>query len=202
MEPDYLDSYKEMELPNGHFVIQGIELDPNGQRVNYWCFPQHPGSFLLFLPNSFISKPIPANEILHIFETDRAEQHRGVTPFHAVINKFKDFDDFNDATLMRQKIAACFAGFIHDIDAPDSIGRTDKEEELENIESGMLAKLPVGKSITFSQPPDSGDYPAYATILIRELASGLGITYEALSWIIANLTFRAQEWPNLNFGQK
>jgi len=199
IEPDYLDSNKEMALPHGNYIIQGIEYDGNGQRINYWCFPQHPGSFLLFLPNSFISQPIPSHEILHIYDMERAEQNRGVTPFHSTLSLFKDFDDFSDAVLMLQKISACFAGFIHDIDAPDTVGRTDPEEEFENLESGMLVKLPTGKSITFNQPPGSGDYPTYSTILMRQLASGLGITYEALSSDYSNATFSSARMAELQF---
>ena len=43
LEPDHLDSMKTSELPDGGFIVQGIEFDALGRRRAYWLFPTHPG---------------------------------------------------------------------------------------------------------------------------------------------------------------
>ena len=74
---------------------------------------QHPGC--LTLTNwqaGFISKPIPAESVLHVYKKDRPGQVRGVTWLAPVILKLRDLDEYEDAELVRKKIEACFAAFV------------------------------------------------------------------------------------------
>jgi lambda family phage portal protein len=43
LEADHLDSWKNEDLPDGGFILQGIEFDPIGRRRAYWLFSRHPG---------------------------------------------------------------------------------------------------------------------------------------------------------------
>jgi capsid protein len=51
--------------------------------------------------------------VRHIFKVKRAGQARGPSWFGPVILRMKDLDEFEDATLMKQKVAAC-SGRAHD----------------------------------------------------------------------------------------
>jgi capsid protein len=74
LEPDMLDAYKTITLPNGGKIVQGVEFDAIGTRVAYWLFPKHPGAILMQSIGSMFpaSKRIPASEIIHGFMTKAA----------------------------------------------------------------------------------------------------------------------------------
>jgi capsid protein len=44
LEPDWLNTNIEGQLPNGNFALQGVEFDLRGKRVAYHIFDQHPGA--------------------------------------------------------------------------------------------------------------------------------------------------------------
>jgi lambda family phage portal protein len=111
LEPDFIDSTKDGPVANnGGYMVQGVQFDPIGRLVGYWLYSQHPGSYSGI---AYESRLVPASEIAHIFRTDRPGQARGVTWFAPVILKMRDLADYADAQLVRQKVAACFAAFIH-----------------------------------------------------------------------------------------
>jgi hypothetical protein len=109
LEPDHLDNGKTEDMADGGYILQGIEFDALGRRRAYWLFPVHPGETR---GRSLASRPVPARQVLHLFERLRPGQVRGVPWFAPVILKLRDLDDYDDAELMRKKIEACFAAFV------------------------------------------------------------------------------------------
>lgn len=181
LEPDYLDTSKHaMAGVAGGTIIYGVEFDAIGRRVAYWLFDNHPGSSLVA---GTASRRIPASEIIHAFDLERAGQDRGVPWLAAAIVALKDFDDFEDATLMRQKIAACFAAFVTDQDGSGTaaLGEADAADPLiETLEPGMIQRLPIGKDVKFGNPPTTTE-DGFSSRTLRRIASAIGITYEDLT---------------------
>lgn len=197
IEPDFLDTTKSLALPNGGRIIQGVEFDPVGYRVAYWLFRNHPGSSLR--PGGSIfsqSYRVPAESVCHIAKLGRPGQVRAVTWFAPVLLRFKDFDEFEDATLMKQKIAACLAVITSDVDgtAPPlgaSGGISGTDETIDTIEPGMIMNVPPGRRVDVVQPPSVGEYADYTRVSLHAIASGLGVTYEDLTGDYQNLPFSA-----------
>lgn len=180
LEADFLDNTILNTRPNknGNFVIQGIEFDGNGKRVGYHIYQSHPGS-VDHIYNSLESTFIPAKEILHIYRAERPGQVRGVPWASPVMIRVKDLDDFEDAQLMRQKVAACFTAFVHDISA--DVDCDDESDLGEKIEPALIEQLPPGKTITFADPPGVENYKEYTSSQLRAVAAGIGISYEELT---------------------
>ncbi len=202
LEADYLDSGKDgMKGPAGGQIIQGVEFDMIGRRVAYWLFDAHPGSGF----SSGISRRIPASEILHIFYAERVGQVRGISWYAPVIAPLKDFDEFEDASLMRQKIAACFAAFVSDQDGSGTaIGEQSAANPLvETLEPGMIVQLPDGKQVTFGNPPNTVD-DKFTERTLRRIAAGLGVTYEDMTGDYSQSNFssarmaRLAHWGNVH----
>lgn len=189
LEPDYLDTTRWQPQPgtNGHRIIDGIELDALGRVAGYWLYREHPGDAGVF--GSHESRFVPASEILHIFQRQRAGQLRGVPFPHAAIIRLRDLDEVYDVQLVRIKIAACFAALVHDIDASRLGEGADEEAEREKVEPGMLWHLPPGKNVTFGSPPQVGDFPAFSVQVLRGIAAAYGITYEQLSGDYSGVNF-------------
>jgi lambda family phage portal protein len=103
--------------------------------------------------------------------------------------RLKDFDDYEDAELVRQKIAACFAVFVEDADPSSAPGGGGSSETLERVEPGIIEHLPPGKRMTFASPPVTQNYDNYSRKILQAIAAGYGITYEAMTGDLSNVNF-------------
>lgn len=194
LEPDYLDSTKDADLANGNYIKGGIEFNARGRPVAYHLYEEHPGDVSGFR-NSFNSNRIPAADIIHAFNPKRAGQSRGYPWVAAAIKKLKDFDDYEDAQLVRQKIAACFAAFVYDMQGAsnpttglDSEGNP-AESDLDYLNPGTIQTLPPGKDIKFPSPPPVQNYDEYTVSILRACAAAWGISYESLTGDYSKVNF-------------
>lgn len=182
LEPDYIDTGKDGINGESGPIIQGVEFDKRGRRVAYWLFEQHPGSGL---PFGAVSRRVTADSVLHVFDQDRAGQVRGTSWFAPVDVRLHEFDEFEDATLMKQKIAACMAAFVTDMDGTNGalgVASTDANNRpIDSLEPGMILNLPAGKQIEIASPPAATDHQSYSATALRGVAAGLGVTYEDLT---------------------
>jgi lambda family phage portal protein len=187
LEPDYLDTSRT-SITGGGRIINGIELDALGKRAAYWLFREHPGAASL---SSLASVRVPAESVLHVYRQDRASQMRGASWFAPVLLKFKDFDDFDDATLMKQKVAACLSVITTDTDGTAApLGTVDPESPtIDSLEPGGILNLAPGREVQVVQPPSVREYPDYVRTTLRAIATGLGVSYEDLTGDYSDVNF-------------
>jgi lambda family phage portal protein len=192
LEPDFLDTTKHgLTLPNGGRIIYGVEFSPIGERVAYWLYPEHPGNSAF--PTG-MSRRIPADGVLHVFKPARPGAVRAGSWFAPVLLRFKDFDEYEDATLMKQKIAACLAVITSDVDGTgQSLGTADDSgtPAIDSLEPGAILNVAAGRSVEVVQPPSVTDYPEFTKVTLRAIATGLGVTYEDLTGDYSNMPFSA-----------
>jgi lambda family phage portal protein len=192
LEPDFLDVSRDVVRQDGSRIVGGIEFNAFGRRVAYWLFPEHPGeNFATFAAST--SRPVPAENVLHLFRVERPGQVRGVPWGASAIVRLRDFDEYEDASLMRQKIAACFAVFVHDADSspPGALDGVDdaNKPSIERVYPGMIERLEPGKQVTFGAPPGVEGHDVYSRNVLRSIAAGFGTTYEAITG----------DWSNVNY---
>ena len=187
LEPDFLDSSKDGPLGNGNTCYQGVELDALGRRVAYWLFDDHPGD--LTRMRSLTSRRVSAADVIHVFRQDRPGQVRGVPWGAPVIIRMRDFADYEDAQILRQKIAACFAVFVHDDEGGDTGPVGAAAPPLEEIGPGIVEHLPPGRDVRFATPPGVDGYADFSRFTLAAVAVGYGITYEALTGDLGNVNF-------------
>lgn len=192
LEPDYLDTSKHgITGPTGGPVIYGVEFDGIGRRVAYYLFRDHPGNAVT---SSAASVRVPADGVLHVFDAERPGQVRGVTWFARVLLAMKDFDDYVDAQLMKQKVAACLAVFVTDPDGTTApLGTADDTTTpgVDSLEPGGVHNMPAGRSVTVVDPPTVGEYRDFCEVSLRAIAAGLQVPYEDLTGDYTNLPFSA-----------
>lgn len=202
LEPDYIDTSREgVNADNKNTIIQGVEFDSRGRRVAYWMHETHPGEVLFISTsrNLYASKRVSAEDILHVHRADRAGQVRGVTWFAPVVIRLRDFDEYEDARLMREKIAACFTAFVSDSDTPEATGSAKAAELTERLEPAAIEFLPPGKTVTFANPPNVQGYNEYASVVLHAIAVGLGIPYESLTGDFAQVNFTSGKMARSEF---
>jgi lambda family phage portal protein len=174
LEPDYLDSTRNGLLANGRY-ISGIELDQIGNRKAYWLFPDHPGAIAA---QGMIPVPIPAENIIHVFRQDRPGQQHGASWFAPVIMSMRDFAEYQDGQLLRQKIAGAFAVFRIGMEGLEGDDEYDPDSRSDFIEPGMIEDLPSGADVKFAAPPAVEGYADFAKISVRTFATGLNLPYD------------------------
>ena len=201
LESDFLATSIHTNSENNNQIIQGIEYDNTGKRVAYHLYEDHPGnsgmqSFLS--TNRFNIVRIPAEDISHVYREDRPGQIRGVPWLAPVMIRLKNFGDFEDAQLMRQKIAACFSVFIVDADQSGELS-TEEQEDLSSIEPGSIEYLGSGKDVRFANPPGVENYKEYISSQLHAIAVGVGVSYEALAGDLSEVNFSSARMGWLEF---
>jgi len=202
LEPDFIDSSKDGYEKNGTTLIQGIEFDQLGRRVAYWLHRTHPGDRAAWRRGDSVR--VPAGEIYHLFEQDRPGQARGVPRASSVIMRLRNFDEYEDAQLQKQIIAACFAAFVVDATGTNgdpSPSSSSSGTAIDSIESGTIETLPPGKDIRFSEPPTVEGYGDYASQVLHAVAAGYGVPYEMLTGDFSRVNYSSARMSMLRFGR-
>jgi len=197
LEGDHLDENYSATLSNGNSIRMGIEFDGDGKRAAYHLWPEHPGESYGF-SKSMTRVRVPAKEICHIYRPTRPGQIRGTSWLASVIVKLHEFDQYDDAELVRKKGAAMFGGFI--TEPPGSTENTlsfgnpeetdSSNRDIVPLEPGLFQKLPPGMSVTFSQPADvGGNYERWVKQQLRSIARGIGTTYEKITGDLTEVNY-------------
>lgn len=206
LEPDHLDSTRTQRLRDGGAIVQGVEFDPIGRRRAYWLFRDHPGNTTLPVGTSrFESVRVPASSVLHVFRPERIGQTRGVPIGAAAIVKLREVADAQDAHLVRQKIAACFVGFVHSADPetsgfakPTSSGELPEDDK---FEPGLFQHLPFGTEIKFGNPPTVEGFREFVELDLMAVASAFGVSYESLTGDFSRVNFHSGRLGRIRQGQ-
>lgn len=194
LEADHLDSSRN----DGARIRGGIEFDGIGRRVAYWLFPEHPGSTRVA---GMVSRRVPAEDVIHAFYAERPGQIRGVSWLGSAIVNLKDLDEYEDAEIVKQKIAACFAAFVTDNSGGSPLGALETDplnRDVETFEPGMIHHLPAGREVTVASPPQVTD-SGFSIRALRKIAAGVGITYEDLTGDFSQVNFSSARMGRIAF---
>lgn len=208
IEPDLLVVDNDRTLPGGGVVISGVEFNASGQRVAYHLYKSHPGSE--YATGETVQ--MPAEDVIHLFRCDRPGQVRGVPWLSPVMVKLWDLALYEQAELVKQEIAACFAAFVIDHDGESGVearARAESEPEIqvdqpaasprESLEAGTITYLKPGSQVTFGSPPQPQSYEAFVRAHIRTVAAGLGMPAEVLSGDLSQVNFSSGRMGWLEF---
>jgi len=187
LDAQQLDSAQHRELSGGGRVIQGIEFDARGRRVAYWIFEENPA----FGTVTLTPRRVLADQVLHLFRAETPGQVRGLSWFAPVLLRLAELDKLADAQVIRQQIAAMLAGFVISADGGNPFsGDADGTDQISGLEPGTLQILPPGMDVKFSDPAEiGGEAMDFVRIVQREIASGLGVPYEALTGDLSDVNY-------------
>ena len=208
-----LDADTWQGLPTGNYIRSGVEFNKRGKRVAYWVYKQHPHDTMTVSAQANDYVRVAASEMAHIFEQKRPGQIRGVSSLATVLAKLREIGDYEDAVLVRQKLANLFVAFIKrslpSLDPTDPMygaltGMALEQGgaqvgDLSDVQSpplmpmapGLMQELEDGQDITFANPPEAGtNYSDYMRTSHLGSAAGAGLPYELYSGDIVNVSDR------------
>lgn len=207
LEGDHLPENKNESLSNGNTIRMGIEFNKQGKRVAYHLYKEHPGETFGF-NQSIGTVRVLAKNICHIFRQTRPGQIRGASWLAPVLVKLHDYDQYDDAELVRKKGAAMFGGYITEpaggIDPTlafgGSVDTDSQNREIVPMEPGTFPVLPPGMDIRFSEPADvGGNYENWVKQQLRSIAKGIGTTYEKLTGDLTEVNYSSIRAGLLSF---
>jgi len=177
------------DIGGGARIRAGIEFDSTGMRVAYHVRASRPGDPLA--PLRLEPVRVPAADFLHLFKPLVAGQLRGITWLAPVLLRLHELDQFEDAALVKAKVAALFTGFITDPDGTvGGLSGSNSSGVLQvGMEPGSLIPLPPGADIRFSNPTEHDAYAPFVKNHLRAVAAGLGLPYELVSGDLEGVTY-------------
>jgi lambda family phage portal protein len=207
LEADYLDHTKTMGTEFGH-ILQGVEFNKIGQRINYWLYNYHPGGVYLLNPfGGILSQAVPADAVMHAYRILRPGQVRGVPWLAPIMLPLRDLDDYRDAERMRKKTEACLAGIVTRPEGPPPfgalIGKAGSDwktgNPLERMYPGMIEYLKPGEDIKFNAPSASGGYREYLMTELEGMAAGVCMPFELMTGNLSNVNYSSYRAGQLGF---
>ena len=186
IEPDFLDEeYNTTEHDTQNRIIMGVEINNFNRPIAYHMFngPSHPFDDLGYGYRKAGRVRVPAEEIIHIYTTERSQQTRGVTHFAPVMESQHMLNGYLQAELIAARLAASKSLFLSSPDGQAYDGDDFADlAPIMDVEPGSITQLKPGVEIQ----PWSPDHPMTAfgdfhKAVLRAIASGLGISYVSLS---------------------
>lgn len=189
LDREQVPSDLHRDIGGGSRIRAGIEFDSAGRRIACWVSPSRPGDPL----GSLRMEPfrVPAADCIHMFKPLVAGQLRGITWLAPVLLRLHELDQFEDAALVKAKVAALFTGFITDPDGTVGglSGSSNAGVLTVGMEPGSLIPLPPGADIRFSTPTEHDAYAPFVKNHLRAVAAGLGLPYELVSGDLEGVTY-------------
>jgi lambda family phage portal protein len=185
LEADRLDDARNLRLDNGNTIRQGVEIDSTGRAVAYWIKTDHPGEN--YATTAAGVERVPAEQLCHLFLTERAEQVRGVTWFHAVIIRGSIIHKFEESAVVAAHIGASkIAALERTDDAPDALatmadGQTSAGLSM-SVEAGEMFELPPGYKLNSWNPEyPHANFEPFLKACLRGLAAGMDVAAHNLT---------------------
>lgn len=159
----------------------GVEVSEWGRPVAFYLWDRHQSD-----ANMSARKRIrvPAEDMLHLYDPDRANQTRGVTWFNSVMVTLHMFDGYAEAELIAARTAASKTGWFKYTDA----GTAEMASEIPNepiqmdAAPGSIEMLPPGLDfVPWDSSHPTTAYQTYQQTMLRQVASGLRVSYNAMA---------------------
>lgn len=190
---------------NGNPIFDGVEVDRNGMVVAYYVSNIHPNQ-VFREPQKIRWQRVKAYGtrtglpmILHILDSERPDQYRGVTYLAPVIESLLNISRYTQSELMAALIQSFFTAWIEtesnpaeipmnevgygpdeDPDNPPDSYASENPNEYE-MGPGTVTVLKQGEKIVFGNPniPSTG-FDTFVKVICKEIGAALEIPYDTL----------------------
>lgn len=191
IDVDRLDTTFNRSRSNGqNEVIMGIEVDAFRRPLFYHIFTSHQSENT----TTRTREAVPADQIIHGYVQETAEQVRGIPWMAAGMLKSHHLGEFDNSALLAARKGADTLGFFV---APEGTlqpdqngGDTSAEAQISISVPGQYDTLPEGYDFRpyDSRYPDAM-YDAFTKSFIRRIANAFGVSYTSLSNDLTEVNF-------------
>ena len=185
LESDQLDDdYNGPSSSKGNTWRMGVELNEWQRPVQYAFLSQHPGDSTF--PTQLGEKRymlLPANEVIHLYLSERPGQTRGVPWMSTAIKPLHHLDGFSEASVVRARASSALMGFITSPEGElDPGGEVFEGDRVTSFSPGQFHYLQNGENVVIpDMDSPHGEFEAFMRAMLRSMAAGIGLSYESLS---------------------
>lgn len=176
-------------------VHAGVEFSKNGEVIAYYIAQSHPlaenHTQQIWVKVKAFGEITGRPNILHLMDTERIGQKRGVPVLAPVIESLKQLGRYTDAELMAAVISGMYTVFIETKDAGTNIPIGEAIREGEQIDTqdensyelgnGAIIALGEGETVKEANPgrPNTA-FDGFVTSICRQVGAALELPYELL----------------------
>jgi lambda family phage portal protein len=192
IEADQLDDRDTDRIAyNGNRIFMGVEVDEWGGPVAYHLLPYHPGDYQFTNRTYQSSTRVPANEIIHLYVSERPGQMRGVPWLHNVIDRIKNISGYEEAEIIRSRVQSCAVGAITSPEPDAMTDTTDADSsDYKFLSPGEILRLAPGEEFTMGNAAaPNPSLESFIRSIARSIAAGIGVSYESLTRDFSNTSY-------------
>jgi len=182
----------------GRRIHDGVEVDEGGRVTAYYICDRYPGAYATggeWTRVEAVGKATGLPNVLHVMESERPEQYRGVPYLTPVIEKILQLRRYSESELMSALVQSFFTAWIEtDTDKtefplndpgptpplPEEVPGVKSEDEYQ-MGPGTVVHLNPGEKVQFGSPqiPTAG-FDTFVKTISRDVGAALEIPYEVL----------------------
>jgi len=195
-----LDEELNRELANGHRIRMGVEFDGFMKPVAYWIRTEtNTGDIHGNRARRY--DRVAAEEIIHLFVPEEANQWRGVPWAYAALRSARVLDQYQEAAQVAANVGAAKMGFFQQKDPEAGAPiRVDEEEEAAALDSGQdfiseaapgqFDVIPDGYELAEWNPDyPHANYEPFVKALSRTIATGCLVSYHGLTGDLTQVNY-------------
>lgn len=182
------------KLSNGNTIYDGVEVDANGAIVAYHIantYPhQYDGELTQFQRVEAYGRATGLPNVLHIMDTERPEQYRGVPYLAQVIEPLLQMRRYTEAEIMAAVVESFFTAFVKTTENPDEIPfnevggdgpEVSRDPNEYEMGPGTINFMEPGEDIEFANPtrPSTG-FDVFMRSLCEQVGAALEIPADLL----------------------
>jgi lambda family phage portal protein len=189
--------------PGDKEVRQGIEYEKlTGRVTGYWFMDPYYGGKEVY---------VPADQVIHGFDTLRPQQLRGVSPFAPGVLVARDLSDYMDAEIDTAKMAAKYLAFVKTPNpefrqgalATDGTSASGAAQKIEEMENAIIEYLRDGEEVEIAQHNRPGaTFAPFVRLVLTMLSITTGAPYELISGDYQGLSFSTARIVRNDFSQQ
>jgi len=190
LEADHLDETKnDNPEKGGNKIKMGVELNASNKPIAYYLFQNHPFDNQDYARQKHIR--VNADELIHAYIPNRPEQNRGVPFTASAMANIKLLNGYLEAEIVSARVSASKMGFYT---TPDGEYTGDSYEDdfapLMEASAGSFEVLGAGMDFkSFDPQHPSTAFQPFITQVLRGIASGLNISYHALTNDLSSVNY-------------
>lgn len=191
----FLTALTTAKLANGNKIYDGVEVDKSGAVVAYHIANNHPNQYdgepTEFARVEAYGKETGLPNVLHIMDTERPEQYRGVPYLAQAIEPLLQMRRYTEAEITAAVVQSFFTAFIKTEAGTDGMpfneiggeGEVEASRDPNEYEMGPGAMniLEPGEDVTFGSPthPNTG-FDVFMRSLCEQVGAALEIPADLL----------------------
>ncbi|WP_248548992.1 phage portal protein [Paenibacillus odorifer] len=189
-----VDELNSLVQPSeGKRIVEGIELDDYNRPLAYHFKKVSDGYFM----NPAETVRIPAKDVIFLFEKTDPRQVREISKLVTALPRIKDANQFIEAVSIKERVLACMSVFIKKSTPQSGLGRGVRSgggQEIDysgvSLSPGMIGELNPGDEVQTVIPTgQASNTKEFITTLVRMIAAGLGLSYEAVSRDLSQVNY-------------